>query len=211
MGKIILSILFLAALVGAGVYFIQKDQEAQTEQIATQDFTETSTNSAGTNTSTTPDELMAGGSSFADPKGVYTILYPNDYTQDVQGNGQYVRFYKLGATQQGQTEMYDGVNVTIEVVDIGNQTLSQWVDTKIKESTADGTLQVTEEKTPITIKEYPGFRYKMRGLGEGTYYVIQKDTDSKNAVVITYMVADPENVGFQSEVDQMLLTINLLK
>jgi hypothetical protein len=208
MGRVILAITVIAILVGVGGYLIQTMQ-MRNEPISTQDISEISTTSA-TN-SNTPDELMSGGNSYMDPDGVYTLLYPNDYTQDTQGNGQHVRFYKQGATQQGQTEMYDGVIITIETVDLENQTLSNWIDTKIKESTADGTVEITQPKTQTTVNGFPGFTYTTRSLGEATYYVVQKDNKSKNAVVITTLVADPQNVGYQTEVDNTLNTIQLLK
>lgn len=154
--------------------------------------------------------LGAGGSSYLDSSKTYSFLYPNDFKLD-ESDPNHIRFYKQGPTQKGQTEMYDGVVMVLEVVDLGNKTLSVWIDDYINTVTADGTSEVTEAKKATTISNYLAFSFKMRGLGESQYYVLQKDASSKNAVIITYMVADPTNVGFQKQVDASLGTIQLLK
>ncbi len=157
------------------------------------------------------NDLMSGGNSYLDPKGVFSVLYPNDYKQDVDGNGTHIRFYKTGATQRGQTEIYDGVLLVFEDVNLGNQKLSAYVDQRIKDSTADGTLQVQKQKTSTTINNYPAYTYTARGFGEATYYVVQKDPTSKNAVVIAASVNDPQQKNYQKEVDSTLATLQLLK
>lgn len=162
-----------------------------------------------------PSELAAslrlGGNSFADPKGVFVFLYPNDYVQDSQNNGQYIRVYKIGKTQQGQTEMYDGVNINFESVNLNGQTLEKWVDEHIKSMTMDQSIEVTAPKKPVTLNDYSGFSYKIRGLGESSYLALQKTPNSSYAVSIIYMVSDPQEVGYQKEVDAILSTVELLK
>lgn len=166
---------------------------------------------AGLTTSPTGTDLGAGGSSYRDSQGVYTLLYPNDYKQEIIEEGKYFRVYKTGATQQGQTEMYDGVIFHVETVPLNGQTLEQWVDAHIKTQTADGTSELIEPKKLIRVNNYPGFTYTMRGLGESKYTLIQKDEASDFAINITTAVNDPENVGFQAEVDAIFASIQMLK
>jgi len=157
-------------------------------------------------------DLRMGGSSFSDPDGIYTFLYPNDYKIDPQDPEKRTRIYKTGATQKGQTEIYDGVIIVFQPVALEeNESLSDWVDESIKTMTADGTSEVIEPKKAIMLNNYPGFSYMLRGLGTAQYYVLQKDTESDYAVVITTSVSDPEDVGFQAEVDKTLSTIEILK
>jgi hypothetical protein len=156
-------------------------------------------------------DLQAGGSSYRDVQGVYLFLYPSDYKLDEQNNGTITRIYKTGPTQRGQTEMYDGAIITFETIDLQGETLSKWADEYIKNATADGTTKLTETKKSITQRNYPGFTFTLEGLGEAKYLVLQKDTSSHNAVIITTFVADPQNVGFQQEVDKTLMTLELLK
>jgi hypothetical protein len=168
-------------------------------------------------TATTPQpttdtsDLRAGGSSFSDPEGVYVFLYPSDYQLDKQNNGKIIRIYKTGPTQRGQTEMYDGAIVTFETHNLEGQTLTSWVDLHIKTATADGTTKTVEQKKSIAYNNYSGFTYTLRGLGEARYLVLQKDAQSKYGIVITIFIADPQNVGFQKEVDETLATLEILK
>jgi hypothetical protein len=161
-------------------------------------------------TDTITDTLLAGGSSYLDPKGVYTFLYPNEYTLDIQ-DPVHIRVYKRGVTQRPQSEMSDGALVVFESLDVTGQTLEEWVDAQIKTSTADGTSEVVEAKKATTLNGYPGFTYQLRGLGTSQYLVAQKDTQSNAAVIVTYMVSDPEGVGYQRDVDAILSSIELLK
>lgn len=155
-------------------------------------------------------DLLQGGSSYSDPNGVYVFLYPNDYVIDSK-DPQQVRVYKNGPTQKGQTEMYDGVIVNMGKVSLNGKKLSEWVDSKINEATADGTSEVVKAKMSTTLNNYPGFSYTLRGLGIFETIVVQKDSNSDNAIVINTMVADPTNVGFQKQVDATLSTLQILK
>lgn len=156
------------------------------------------------------DLLRAGGSSYLDPEGVYTILYPSEYVIDSPADG-HTRIYKQGATQTGQTEIYDGVIINIESIHLDGQSLSEWVDSQIKNATSDGTSEVVTPKTQTTQNSYTGYTYEMRSLGTFEYLVLQKDSSSDFAVSITTLVADPESVGYQKEVDATLSTLELLK
>lgn len=155
------------------------------------------------------DELRLGGSSYLDTKGVYSFLYPNDYKQDVQSNNM-VRIYKNGPSQKGQTEMYDGVIMLFESVDLGGKTLEQWVDTAIQTATSsESTLKVP--KKSVTQNGYAGFTYTLEGLGETKYLVMRKNAQSTMAVSIAMGIFDPTNAGFQNEVNAILSTVQLLK
>lgn len=154
---------------------------------------------------------QTNGTSYQDPKGIYTINYPLDYTLDLENNGEFMRLSKKGATQQGQTELYDGVIMVFGTAALKGQTLTNWVDARIKSDTADGTLTLEEAKKPVVVHTYHGFTYTMRGLGTSQYIVLQKDATAPNAVIITMSVIDPQQKGFQKEVDSILATLTLLQ
>lgn len=155
-------------------------------------------------------DLGAGGSSYLDKDGIFSILYPNDFTLDTQ-DIKHIRIYKRGVTQRPQSEMSDGVLIVFETIDLQNETLGDWVTSRINESTADGTLEVIEPKKSIIQNGYPGFSYALRGLGISKNVVLQKDDKSNHAVVITYSVSDPEQNGYQNEVNKVLSSLKLLK
>ncbi len=155
-------------------------------------------------------DLGASGSSYLDEKGIFSILYPNDYTLDTQ-DIKHIRIYKRGVTQRPQSEMSDGVLIVFETIDLQGETLENWVNSRIKESTADGTSEVVEPKKSIIQNEYPGFSYALRGLGTSKNLALQKDDKSNYAEVITYAVSDPKQNGYQNEVNKVLSSIKLLK
>ncbi len=157
------------------------------------------------------NDLKQGGSSYTDPNNVYVFLYPSDYKLDTQNDGRYTRIYKTGPTQKGQTEIYDGVLLVFETITLNGATLQEWVDNSILSATKDGTSTVTVPAKGVTISSYSGFTYSMHGLGETKYYVLQKDSRSTNAVLIATLVSDPQNVGFQKDVDKILSTLEILK
>lgn len=155
--------------------------------------------------------LREGGSSYLDPEGLYSFLYPKDATLDSQENGKYIRIIKRGPSQRPQSEMSDGILVVFESINLEDQTLSQFIDARIQESTVNGVSELTSAKQSLTINNYQGFQYTLRGLGESTYFVVQKDAQSTHAVSITALVVDPEQRGYQRQVDAMFATLQLLK
>jgi hypothetical protein len=164
-------------------------------------------------TSPTPDtrELEQGGSSYLDSQGVYSFLYPNNYTLDAPNNDPHVRIYKRGESQRPQSEMSDGVLIALETISLENKSLSSWVDTQIQEATQNQASEVVRAKTTTSLNGYPGYTYEISGLGSSTYTVIQKDPTSPYALSITYLVADPTQKDYQQEVEKILATIKLIK
>lgn len=204
------ALVIIFALITAAGYFLVAPKIPQ-PAVSPTSSPSTAANALASPSSELVASLRLGGNSFADPKGVFVFLYPNDYVQDSQNNGQYIRIYKIGKTQRGQTEMYDGVNLNFESIALSGKTLEKWVDEHIKSMTADESIEVTQPKKQVTLNGYNGFSYKIRGLGESSYLALQKDANSQFAVSITYMASDPENVGYQKEVDAILSTLELLK
>jgi hypothetical protein len=214
MKNLIIFVLLFAVLVGAGTFYFSKKQNKAV--VPVQDTT------AVTPTVRVDDELApveespevtalrAGGSSYADPQGVFSILYPNDYTVDQpSADNPYVRFSKRGEQQRPQSEMSNGVLVVIETIDLEGKTLEEYVDARISAESANS--EVLKPKTTTSFKEYPGFTYEMRGLGSSTYLVLQKNAQSTHAISISYLVADPQESGYQAQVNAILSTLELLK
>ncbi len=202
MNKIYLAVLTIIIVGGIGVFFMKQPKE---------NVPATSPLAASTSPTSSPlSDLGSGGSSYLDQKGIYNFLYPNDYTLDTE-DPQHIRIYKRGETQRPQSEMSDGALMVFETVELKGATLEKWVDTRISESTADGTSEITEHKKTVTQNGYPGFYYAVRGLGTSQNLILQKDINSDNAVVITYAISDPAQKGYQTEVDEVLKSLSLLK
>lgn len=192
--KLVFTILALAALGGV-VYFISTENQAVpvSPPITEQGMTETGESASNT---------------YRHTDGVYSFAYPDDYTLDTQ-DPTYIRIYKQGEQQRPQSEMSDGVLVVFESVDLAGQTLDQVVDARIQQSTADGTSRLVQPKQAVVINGFPGFSYAIEGLGTANYIVLQKNAESDSAVSITYLVADPQQLGYQAELDAILSTVEL--
>lgn len=204
----VLTLIVLALLVGT-VSFIavsRKNPPASTTVNST---------SAPMGTSPEPtidaSDLREGGSSYRDPQGVFSFLYPSDYALSEQNNAKQIRIYKKGPTQKGQTEMYDGVILHFETIHLEKQTLSEWVDATLKTMSDDGTSRITKPKQPTMVGPYSGYTYTVESLGTGVYYAVQKDTNSPYGVLITSSVYDPTTVGFQEQVYKILSTLEIFK
>lgn len=204
----ILTGMFLIVLLVAlsGYLYYTRTKEAQ-EVI--QNNAE-NTNPEGNQVASPAPSLSTSNNSFTDPNEIFSVLYPPDYELDTS-DPAHPRIVKRGETQRSQTELYDGALIVFESVALGNQTLSSFLDKRINDATQNGMQEVIKPKSPTMLNNYPGYSYTLRGLGETTYTVIQKDTNSDNALIISTLVADPENKGYQTEVDATLNSITLLK
>lgn len=160
-------------------------------------------------TPTTPD-FGRGGSSYADPGGLFSVLYPNEYVFD-DSDPKHARIYYRAETNRAQGEITDGVLVVFEAVPLQGKSLEEAVDARISDATADGSTEVTQPKRATLVNGYPGFSYEIGGFGAATTIVLRKDTQAETALAITYVVADPENRGYQRQVDAMLQTLQLFK
>lgn len=152
-------------------------------------------------------DLKAGGNSHLSPKGEYLFLYPNDYTID---GDEYTRIYKRGATQKGQTEIYDGVIVVFQSVNLDGESLAELTRSKIEGLTPEEQPE-NLSPTPTMLGNYPGFTYEQKGFGSSTHLIVQKNTTSNYALHITFSVNDPQNQNYLNEVHKILSTIELLK
>lgn len=210
----------IAIMVG-GLYLLQRQQNnpfvAENPQVSPEvvssgiPTTQPAAAEPFITSSPSTDALRVGGSSYLDSEGVYTFLYPSNYALDNQEEGKYTRISKRGATQRGQTEIYDGVIVVFERVDLEGASLSDWVDAHIKSATENGTAEVLQPKKATSLNDYQGFSYELSGFGSSQYVIVQENPSSTYAVSISFLVADPESQGYQQEVDAILSTLELKK
>lgn len=204
--------LVLIVITGAAIYYFVNQpffngQAAPSPSTTTLDSDTTSLPSSGD--SSRSAELMAGGSSYLHPNGNFSFLYPNDY--QIGNEGMFVRIYKNGPSQKGQTEMYDGVLMLFEPINLQGKSLSEWVDQNIEASTMDSMSKVTKVKAATKVKNYSGHTYSLEGLGESNHVVLQKDNNSGTGVHIIYSTYDPTGVGFDAQVESIIKTLEILK
>jgi hypothetical protein len=209
MGKIAIVVLLIVTIV-AGYFIYTKSIRPSIPSVISDTNPTQSPDSVPVIDEAQVEALKKGGLSYSDKKEIFTFLYPLGYTIDEMNGGEIIRIYKKGDTQQGQTEMYDGVIVTFQPQQL-TDSLESYVDSQIEMATKDGTGELTSGKKAVVVGGSPGFTYTIRSLGESIHYVLQKDANSQYGVDITYLVADPQKVGFQKEVDSIISSIKFLK
>ncbi len=156
------------------------------------------------------DRLRTTGKTYTDPQGLYTFIYPDNYNLDTT-DPVHIRIYKRGEMQRPQSELSDGVLIVFEAIDLKNQSLERWVDSTIKQLTADDTSTISHAKSVTTVNTYSGYTFGIQGLGDSTHIVIQKDPQSSQALDITYQVNDPVQKNYQQEVISILSSLQLNK
>lgn len=117
-----------------------------------------------------------------------------------------IRFYKWGPTQRGQTEMYDGIILSIRkvVVTDGGKV---YIDSQIEQFKNVGTItkSLREGKlNGIVVKEFSA-----SSLGD--FNVIFVPVNDQTLLEISYMIPDPTGAGFQGVIDTMLSTFRIVK
>ena len=199
--------LIIAVVVGI-IYAYSKYQKYRSEN------QKANTNPAPTQTvnqqlpSPTPDPTN-DWSAYA--TSTYTVKYPGDLVLKDEG-GNILSFSKWGPTQTKGTELFDGFAITfvpkehIMLMPEGSSP-KDYADAKIKQIESLEMSKITEEPKPITINGYEGITYTEEGLG--TFKQIILGSDDGNILMISILVADPGNLGFQETVDQILSTLEL--
>lgn len=115
-----------------------------------------------------------------------------------------VRFYKQGPSQRGQTEMYDGMIVTVRKVDVVGNTQA-YINNQIEQYKDIGSI--TE---PLHDSKLNGISTKEYGASSlGDAKIIFVPNDNQTLLEVSYMAPDPTNAGFQKTVDLMLSTFKL--
>jgi len=209
MGKIVIVVLLIVVIV-AGYFIYTKSIRPNIPTNITNIIPTNSPDSVPVVDEAQVEALKKGGLSYSDKKGIFTFLYPLGYTIDEMNGGEFIRIYKKGDTQTGQTEMYDGAIVTFQPLQFTGS-LESYVDSQIEMATKDQMGELLTGKKAVSVNGYSGFTYTIRSLGESTHYVLHKDNNSQYGVDITYLVADPQKVGFQKEVDSIISSIKFLK
>lgn len=116
-----------------------------------------------------------------------------------------VQFYMYGPTQSEGTEIYDGILVSVQKVAFtGN--FESYIEEQIKMFEDLGSI--VEPLHEADLNGVPVKTFTGSALGEFTLIFMPVETNS--LLMISYLVADPGNFGFQAKVDQMLSTFNLV-
>ena len=197
-----LILLFIALVIGA-VYLISQNKKPITEKPTTDE--QVTTQSASDTTTKTITDSTLNWKTYTNK--YFSVKYPSDL---ISGGGEsLLNISKWGPTQTEGTELFDGFAVNFILKEIPNTSPEEYAETLIAESESMGVSKITEGPTAIILNTYKGVTYTEEGLGTFKQIVLGSDDDSK-IMVISYIVADPGNLGFQETVDQILSTFEFI-
>jgi len=126
----------------------------------------------------------------------------------VRNTGGQINFSVWGSTQTEGTELFDGISLTILRSPYEQETLREAVEAQRQSDLSLGISSIDEVEEYI-LSGMTGYYYVGEGLGIFTNIFI--DLGGKEALVVSYSVPDPGNLGFQQTVNTMLSTLKLIK
>ncbi|MBX4190031.1 hypothetical protein KW791_01925 [Candidatus Parcubacteria bacterium] len=141
---------------------------------------------------------------YSSPDNGFSIKYDPSLTPEAE-DGQ-VRFYKWGPTQKGETELYDGMAVSIQSMTLTGS-LEDFANEEMAQFARVG--EITKDLHDVKINGVSAKSYSASGLGDFTVYLVP--VNSKKILYIATLAPDPGNLGFQKTIDDMLSTFVLVK
>jgi hypothetical protein len=135
---------------------------------------------------------------YSSDNGGFSIKYDPTLTLEDDVPNSSTRFYKLGPTQKGETEMYDGIIFSIRRISVTDGGQS-YIDGQIQQFKEVGTI--TRELHDSNLNGIPTKEYSASGLGD--FEIIFVPVDSTTLLEIAYMTPDPTNAGFRATVEMI--------
>jgi hypothetical protein len=148
-------------------------------------------------------QIPSSWKSYDNPRYGFAMRYdPTLTVEEDQGTG--VRFWKWGPTQRGQTELYDGIMLSIRPVPAPDG-VDRYIAAQTAQIKENGTI--TEELHDGVLNGMPTKEFGFTGLGD--YRFIFLPVDAGSLLEITSITPDPTAAGFRASVEAMLSTLEL--
>jgi hypothetical protein len=194
---LLIGVLFLiiAIFVGGAYFYVQNQTEKPQETTPTQ-----TQGSPSPTTYTAPDATM-DWQTYSN--SAFSVKYPDDLITG--GDESMLNISKWGPSQTEGTELFDGFAVNFILKESPGTTPEDYAEILIAEAKVHGMSQVTQGPEPVTLNTYKGVGYTEESLGTYRQVILTPD-DGSVLVLISILVADPGNLGFQEQVDQILST-----
>lgn len=130
----------------------------------------------------------------------FSFKYPPD--MDLEMQGDMIRVDLWGPTQRPDTELYDGILISIwRPPNDQNIDLKQFADQGLENQLAfEG--EMIQPVTHKTYGEIEGYEFSVVSLGEFTTFYFENLNDE--IIEISYFVEDPANQGFEETLKKIL-------
>jgi len=148
----------------------------------------------------TMDRQPQGWSVYQSEEG-WSLDYPAELeVRETQEGG--VNFNYMGETQTLGTELFDGYSINIRMSGLGTNSLEELVERERQEMIEEPAVMEVSEAQEKMVAGFEGYEFEVKSLGVFRHlYLLVGEGEY---LEISYLVADPENVGYQDTVDEML-------
>ncbi len=140
---------------------------------------------------------------------VFSVQYPEDAEIRDIGNG--VVITKYGSSQKSQTELNDGISLTITFsMYEANETPTSHTTLK---DVAQGELELSKENAdiveglnPVTVGSLSGYTYLTQGLGRFRHYILGTNFNTR-VIYVVDGTTDPNNQGYNTITSRIINSI----
>ena len=191
----------LIVLAGVLFYFsFQREREVGSQDSATPSISSITPSDTGEAEAEVPE----GWKTYTNNNPQYTISYPSEMQRNNPQMSE-VRFFLLGETQAEGTEIFDGISLSINTSEYQENNFDEFARREYEEIKTDPTTSEISELEEKTVAVYKGYSFVSESLGEYTHIYLPMENNM--FMHIYYIAPDPENVGYQETVNQMLSSL----
>lgn len=196
--KMLIAGLVVLAIIAGGVYYFLQLQESQVSEQPPTD----------TEDLTVPLPVLDPTEGWEVYTGTgFSVKYPGGLI--VGEDVSMLNISMWGPTQTEGTELFDGFAVNFILIEGTEYSPQEYAQMLIDELEEAGVSEVIQGPEDYILNEYSGVAYVEEGLGTFRNVILTNENESL-LILITIIVADPENLGFQDTVELILSTFTFV-
>lgn len=140
-----------------------------------------------------------------DEKHGFSMDYPSALKVE-ETAAEAVKFTLLGPTQRQGTEIFDGISVTVRTATHSQESLKDYVDSRVQKIERVG--DVIQEPEKVVLNGNNGYRYEKVTAGRSTVLIFP--FSQGEVINISYAAPDPQNRGYKEVVKEMVSSFEIL-
>ena len=146
-----------------------------------------------------------GELTYKSPSLGFTLNYPIDMRFQEHSDNS-VTFYTQSPTQGAEDEMFNGIILNVKKAVHDSASLREFAASERDRISQEA---ITTSATNLVEKSYgskDGYEFTASTLGDFRYFYLDKG--NKEYILITMLVADPQNQGYEEKVKQMISSLD---
>lgn len=205
------AIIIVLLVVGVGYFWYQSTQEeidlTENNNVVQNEDVNTTTVDTGDDTTTT--EVREGVEWKLFTTTSFSFSYPESARTNTE-DGKIQVEYEGVDSEEGVGEVTDGFVFIVEAEEITETTsLEEFAEDKYDEDSS--VMETVEEIDETEIGERIAYRYKVETPNgdESVRMVIESDQNQNSVFIVHYTVADPNDLGYESLIENMIETLEI--